>query len=68
MKRHLLTLTLALALFAAGWGAHAARAATAPPACVTAQIAPAVLAGQVAGLAGMPDATLSGGESCRSLP
>jgi hypothetical protein len=48
MIRYILTLALALALFAAGWGAHAARAATAPPPIV----APAVCAASVAGLVG----------------
>jgi hypothetical protein len=42
------TTLLALALFAAGWGAHAARAATTPPAIV----ASAVCAADVAGLVG----------------
>jgi hypothetical protein len=47
-RRPFLTAALALALFAAGWGAHAARAATAPPPIV----APAVCAADVAALVG----------------
>jgi hypothetical protein len=55
MIRPFLTLAVALALFAAGWGAHAARAATAPPAIV----APAVCAADVAGLVGRGGMALS---------